>query len=217
MAVCVAYRGRAVPVAWSCYHPEAYPEGGQVAWAVPRGLEVLVEADRGIGCSPGLLLGISALGWYYLVRVQSGVRLVLADGVEVCFGEQVSRGQYWSGWCYAFKKHGWLRCRAIGWLLLTNHWRVHGGWYARRMWEELAFRDWKSGCFQWQSSHVWEPSHAQRLWLGSWVVRRRGWMRGVGIVSRWSVFKRGLRVYHWSLGSGCGERLLLAYRVSLCL
>ena len=238
MAVCVAYRGRAVPVAWSCYHPEAYPEGGQVAWAVPRGLEVLVEADRGIGCSPGLLLGISALGWYYLVRVQSGVRLVLADGVEVCFGEQVSRGQYWSGWCYAFKKHGWLRCRAIGWwranqeegwLLLTNHWRVHGGWYARRMWEELAFRDWKSGCFQWQSSHVWEPPHAQRLWLGlavgyfmmiwlgSWVVRRRGWMRGVGIVSRWSVFKRGLRVYHWSLGSGCGERLLLAYRVSLCL
>ncbi len=30
-AVCLAYHGRALPMAWECYPPNAYPEGGQGA------------------------------------------------------------------------------------------------------------------------------------------------------------------------------------------
>lgn len=88
------------------------------------------------------------------MRVQSSVRLLLAGGEEVEFGQQVRRGARGQAECYAFKQHGWLRCRALGywgedaevaWLLVTNHAQI-GAWsYAQRMWEELAFRDLKSG------------------------------------------------------------------------
>lgn len=30
MVVCLAYAGRAIPLAWECYLPEQYPAGGQV-------------------------------------------------------------------------------------------------------------------------------------------------------------------------------------------
>ena len=34
-----------------------------------------------------------------------------------------------------------------------------------RMWEELTFRDCKSGGWQWQKSRVWNPERANMLWL----------------------------------------------------
>ncbi len=79
MVVSLAYRGRALPLAWWCYRNEAWPMGQvpltttllrQIAPHVPPACPVLVQADRGIGCSPGLLTAIEALGWYFLVRVQ---------------------------------------------------------------------------------------------------------------------------------------------------
>lgn len=127
---------------------------GRIAPALAGVREVVVQADRGIGCSPSLLEGIAARGWYYLMRVQGSVRLLLDDGQEVAFGQQVGRGERWGSGCYAFKKHGWLRCRAIGywrrgaeepWLLVTKHAQIEAWSYAQRMWEELAFRDIKSG------------------------------------------------------------------------
>ena len=33
------------------------------------------------------------------------------------------------------------------------------------MWEELAFKDFKSSGWQWQRSRVWDPEHSNRLWL----------------------------------------------------
>ena len=57
----------------------------QVAPHVPAGRPVLVQADRGIGCSPDLLAAIEALGWFFLVRVQRTVRLQVEEQ-EVEFG-----------------------------------------------------------------------------------------------------------------------------------
>ena len=34
-----------------------------------------------------------------------------------------------------------------------------------RMWEELTFRDCKSGGWQWRKSRVWKPERADMLWL----------------------------------------------------
>ena len=77
MAVSLAARGRAIPLAWWCYPPTQWPMGQvQVSttlrtW-VAAGLAdrrpVVGQADRGIGTSPALLRAIDRLGWYYLVR-----------------------------------------------------------------------------------------------------------------------------------------------------
>jgi Transposase DDE domain len=227
MVISLAYRGRAIPLGWWCYRPTAYPMGQvalittllqRLAPALPARGRILVQADRGIGTSPELLRAIQQRGWYYLVRVQSQVRLRLDDGRTVPFAHLVPRPHTrWAGWVYAFKKAGWCRCWAVGqwraphqeaWLLLTNWPGAHGNWYGLRMWEELAFRDLKSLGWQWQRSRVWDPEHANRLWLvlalayawalslGTQVIRTATLRRELTRGKDWrhSVFHLGLRL-----------------------
>jgi hypothetical protein len=153
-----------------------------------------------------------------LVRVQGTVRLRLAEGRAVPFAHLVPQpGHRWRGEVAAFKKAGWRRCWAVGqwhrphqeaWLLLTNWPQAQGNWCGLRMWEEAAFRDQTSNGWQWQRSHVWDPEHANRLWLvmalayawtrslGTRVLRqgplRRELTRGKGW--RRSVLQLGLRL-----------------------
>src|SRR5206468_281375 len=97
------------------------------------------------------------------------------QGKESAFGEIISGpGQQWSGRVQVFKSAGWVSCWAIAywgkghkepWLLLTNYPPAQASWYGWRMWEELAFRDFKSMGWQWHKSRVWAPEHANRLWL----------------------------------------------------
>ena len=152
MVVSLAYRGKAIPLAWRCYRQEQWPMGqrdliltllGWVAQGSPpgRAVTVIVEADRGIGNSPQLLRAIEDLGWHYLVRVSKGVRLKLAGGVEAPIGSLISQeGDRWEGAVAAFKKAGWMKCRAIlgwgrghrePWLLLTNNWPAEAQWYGK--------------------------------------------------------------------------------------
>jgi hypothetical protein len=184
MAVSLAYHGRAIPLAWWCYHQDHYPMRqlkliktllDWVAPAIPADCTVLVQTDRGLSNSPGLLRMIEQRGWSYLVRVQRALHLRHPDGQEIRFGELIRRpGQQWSGPVRAFKSAGWIDCWALAhwgkghkepWLLLSNYRPAQAGWYGWRMWEELAFRDFKSMGWQWQKSRVWEPEHANRLWL----------------------------------------------------
>ena len=244
MVVSVAYRGKAIPLAWWCYRQDQWPLGqvdliltllGWVAQGVPPGRSVIVEADRGIGNSPKLLGAIEDLGWYYLVRVSKGVRVKLADGVQAPIGSLISQeGDSWEGEVAAFKKAGWIKCRAVlewgwgnrePWLLLTNHSSAGAKWYGKRWWEELAFKDCKSNGWNWQRSHVWDPEHANRLWLAmalayAWIIGLGGRVRdnsqllaeltrGTGI--RNSLFNLGLRYFQrWtSLGRRLPCRLKL--------
>jgi hypothetical protein len=184
MAVSLAYRGRAIPLAWWCYHPEHYPMKsielidtllGWVAPWIPAGCRVLVEADRGLGSSPALARRLRQRGFEYLVRVTKQMRLRLPDQQEVQFGSLVQGpGQHWSGPVQAFGSEHWQSCWAIiywgqghkePWLLLTSWAEVPARGYGWRMWEELAFRDFKSYGWHWDRSRVWEPEHANRLWL----------------------------------------------------
>jgi hypothetical protein len=197
MVVCLAYRGRAIPLAWRCYHQNHWPCGqvqliktllNWIAPAIPPGMDVLVQADRGLGTSPELIRDIQRRGWYYLVRVQNSVRLLLEQKQTRCFGQMVHRpGQQWCGWVHAFKKAAWLRCWAIAywgrghaepWLLLTNWPQAQGHWYGWRMWEELCFRDLKSSGWHWQRSRVYLPEHAERLWLAMAIAYV--WMLSLG-------------------------------------
>lgn len=227
MAVSLAYRGRAIPLAWWCYPNEHWPMGQVklvrtllewVAPAIAPDMTVVVEMDRGLGNSPTLLRAIAGRGWYYLVRVTGRVRLRLSDGREVAFREVVARrGQRWRGAVRAFQTAGWLECWALGvwearyhepWLLLTNWPQAPSDQYGWRMWEELAFRDFKSGGWQWQKSRVTDPAHANRLWLvlalayawvvslGTQVLQRPRWWRELtrGRRAQHSVFALGLRL-----------------------
>ena len=235
MSVCLAYRGRAIPLAWWCYPAHRWPKPQvaligellqRVADVMPPGKTVLVQADRGIGCSPRLLRRIQALGWFYLVRVQGQVRLRLADGRCVAFRQLLPAvGTAWAGAVWAFKKAQWQRCWAVAywkrphqqpWLLLTNWPQAQAPWYAIRMWEELAFRDLKSGGWQWQRSRVWDPAHANRLWLvmalayvwilslGTQVVRDKALRHEFSRGQRWahSVFQLGLRMLRRAISLG---------------
>ena len=184
MAVSLAYRGRAIPLAWWCYPQQQWPMKQVrlittlLAW-VAVGIDdkrpVLVQADRGIGNSPALLRAIEHMGWHYLMRVSKGVRLKIGEEDPVRFESLVRRpGDRWRGHVHAFKKAGWIKCwaevyweegHAEPWLLLTNYPPAHGPWYGMRMWEELAFRDFKSYGWQWQRSRVWKAERANVLWL----------------------------------------------------
>lgn len=187
MALCLAYQGRAIPLCW-----ESYPAGSdrcqlqiittlfrRVQRVLPAGGIVLVEADRGIGCSPELLKAIETLGWYYLVRVQKTVHLRLREGEahkEVPFSALLATAGDALSLCFgkAFKKAGWLSCGILGcfeegrkdaWCLLTNYPKATCQGYALRMWVEAGFRDLKSNGWQWQCSRLRDAAKVGRLWL----------------------------------------------------
>ena len=115
------------------------------------------------------------MGWHYLVRVQRTTRLQLEGGRELSFEEYAQTvGLEANQQVHAFKKAEWMPCWAATywepgheetWMLLTNLPQVHGKSYALRMWQELAFRDFKSGGFQWQKSRLQDPERANLLWL----------------------------------------------------
>ena len=110
-----------------------------------------------------------------LSRAVANVRVRVADGRTLPFARLVPKpGRRWCGWVDAFKKAGWCRCWAVGlwrkpqaepWLLLTNWPGAPGQWYGWRMWEELAFRDFKSTGWQWQRSRRTDPRRVARHWL----------------------------------------------------
>jgi len=183
MVVGLAYRGCCIPLVFWCDRPDAWPMG-QVAlieellcWlaeVVPDGVVPLLLADRGIGTSPDLIRVIGALGWQYLFRVQGQTRFALPDGSSVALRDLVTPGGQWTQAGRAFKKAGWLTTiahvlwdspYAQAWCLLTNCPDITARFYARRYWQEAAFRDLKSDGWQWQASHLFSPDHANLLVL----------------------------------------------------
>jgi hypothetical protein len=227
MMVGLAYAGRCIPLAGRCYQMSNYPAEGQVKLIskllrmVKAGLPALcrpiVPADRGIGTSPGLVRVVKRLGWRYLLRVQNTTKLCSYRGQEYTLGQQVSG---WSGCGYLFKKRGRVRAYAFvhrafphsqSWCLITNDPALCPQDYALRNWQEQGFKDLKSGGWQWQTSQVWQPDHAQRLilvlalayaWmltLGTLVAHAEPALRARitrGKRRLFSCFREGLR-YFW--------------------
>jgi predicted small integral membrane protein len=228
MVVGLAYERRCIGLVWRSYHPTAWP-CGQVALiegllqrvkaVLPAGVEVIVEADRGIGTSPDLIRAVQKLGWDYLFRVQGTVRFYNDDQPECEVRTLTTRGgKSFSASGSAFKDAGWLEVevRVIWsatyddpWCLVSNRADLTGWEYAQRNWQEQSFRDLKSGGWQWNHSHVWLPSHADRLllvlWLayalalslGGWAHQDRALYREAtkGSRCRYSRFRLGLRVW----------------------
>jgi hypothetical protein len=184
-ALCVrlAYRKRALPLAWACYSPDELPEPmpelvrtllDQVGSCLPGGCEVVLLADRGLAW-PVLVDYCHANGWHYVLRLQSSTRVRFPDGSEQAVRDLAPRmGSRWLGEAEAFKKAGWRGANVVAtwqrdmkepWLLLTDRRASlrHCQVYAKRMWVEESFRDDKSSGFGWDRSRVTDPAHASRL------------------------------------------------------
>lgn len=223
MMVGLAYRGRAIPLLWRCYHPQQYPPEGQVELIgemlsrlrrlVPTHIRFTVMADRGIGTSPKLIRYLERIGLDYLFRVQRACRLQLRNGKTIPLKQVAQPGKCWQGQGRVFKKAGWIACYVrvewrLGekepWCLVTHCAHRTSADYAQRAWHEHSFRDLKSFGFNWHLSHVWQPHRLQRLLLilaisYSWILSQAVLYTPCERISpsrqapRESLFRRGLR------------------------
>jgi hypothetical protein len=148
----------------------------QVAACLPGDVSVTLLADRGL-CWPTLIRCCRRLGWHYLMRLQGGTRVRLADGRERTVRQLVPRrSTRFFGAVRIFKKARWLSANVAAvwephaadpWLLVTDHpagYRCCRG-YCKRTWCEESHRDEKSHGLNWQRSRVTDPQHAARLLL----------------------------------------------------
>ncbi len=223
MMVGLAYQGRCIPLTWVCYPPDTPGQVKrierllkQVKGGLPSDGQVVVQADRGIGTAPDLVRAVRRLGWHYLFRVQGQTKLITRDGQDHTLGEQASG---WSGDGLLFKQRGHVRGYALvyhafteeePWCLITDDPALSVLDYALRNWQEQAFRDLKSGGWNWQRSQVWQPDHADVLVLVlalayAWVLSlgtlvahadrtvRARIVRGSGRL--YSIFRQGLRFW----------------------
>ncbi len=220
---------------WRVYRANSaadYPAAGQarliigllnaVRAGLPRGLKVRVLADRGIGTSPLLMRGIMALGWTFLFRVTRLSKLILADGQEVTFYDQVTApGQTYAASGLVFKQRGripahvrvvWGLQAKAPWSLVTNEPALRGFEYAQRMWQEEAFRDLKSYGFDLEHAALDDPNRLAFLlvllvvayaWLLLWGRARElahltaapKQLKDGSLVRRYSLFREGRQAF----------------------
>lgn len=188
MVVALAHRGRCIPLAWRIYianDEAAYPPEGQVQMiltllhavqaGLPVQLPVRVLADRGIGTSPDLMLGVMQMGWHFLFRVTKQSKIILPDRQSLAFYAQVTApGQSYQASGLVFKNRGripahvrvlWGQGAQEPWALVTNEPRLTGWEYAQRFWIEECFRDLKSHGWQVEQASLRCPQRMQRLWI----------------------------------------------------
>lgn len=232
MVVGLAFEGRCIPLVWRVFVANSradYPAEGQSAMiaamlglvkqGLPRGKQVRVLADRGIGTSPALMRAIMALKWTFLFRVTRQSKLVLANGQAVTFYDQVQQaGESYAAAGLVFKKRGripaqvrvlWGQKAKARWALVTNDETLTGWEYAQRMWIEEAFRDLKSHGWQVEDVQWTDPDRMARLWIllvvaYAWMLLLGAAREALGLtaarrnptrVRRWSLFQEGRMAY----------------------
>jgi hypothetical protein len=207
MVVAIAYRKRALPLAWSV-HPWA--KGGvsaveqiallkRVQSFLPPESEVWLAGDSGFQYVP-LLRWLQAQGWHFVIR-QSGNNMVSWPGqpwvrlADIDLAEGKTRV---IGWVRLTHKHDHR------WLWLILHWKegedepwylvsdcrgdrelIHC--YQKRMWIEEMYGDMKGHGFDLETTHLRDSDRIDRLFLGICIAYV--WFISLG---SW-VVKRGLR------------------------
>jgi hypothetical protein len=184
LAISVLYGKCAIPVAW-----RVLPAKEKGAWkeewltmlrllapAVPTSMETIVLCDRGL-YARWLFERIVELGWHPFLRVNTLSTFRPAGQSAYRGMGQICRvGQTWSGQGTAFQKAARLECtlRACWlpgckdpWLILTDYApeEADACWYRLRCWIEQGFKVLKSGGWQWQDTHMTDPSRVERIWL----------------------------------------------------
>jgi hypothetical protein len=199
LAICVVYRGGAIPVAWT-----VLAAGEKHAWrgewlrllrllrpALPRSWTILVLADRGL-YARWLFRRIVRLGWHPFLRINQGSKFRPAGRAQfVWLNELVGEvGSRWRGRGTAFASSEcrldctlvawWGVGHAQAWFVLTDlaPEGCDAQWYGLRGWCEQYFRSSKRGGWQWQQTQMRDPARAARLWLALAVATL--WMLTIG-------------------------------------
>jgi hypothetical protein len=180
--VSLAYWGGALPLVWALWPQNERQAPGtywqqvdrvlaRVAALLPRGLDVVVVADRAYDIPP-FIDRIAAYGWHWLVRCKAKgtVRYRVGDGREAPLSERIARevgtpGRRWKARVQVFKEAGWREASVVAvWAPqaeeplvtlsdLPPRWDVHAA-YDSRFWTEPGFRNDKSQGWQWEDNRV---------------------------------------------------------------
>jgi hypothetical protein len=199
LAICVLYRGCAIPVAWTIL-----PAGKKHAWrrewlrmlrtlrpAIPKTWTVLVLADRGL-YARWLFRRIVRLGWHPFLRINQGCKFRPQGRAQFVWLREVvgEVGLRWRGRGTAFASAECrLACTLVAWWGEghSEPWFVltdlspdgcDAQWYGLRGWCEQSFRCGKRGGWQWQQTQMRDPARASRLWLALAVATL--WMLTLG-------------------------------------
>jgi hypothetical protein len=173
LAICVVYRGCAIPVAWTIL-PAQKKRAWRREWlrmlrllrpAIPAEWTVLVLADRGL-YARWLFRRIVRVGWHPFLRINQGCKFRRHGQAQfVWLRDLVGQiGQRWRGHGTAFASADchldctliawWGDGHAEPWFVLTD--LAPDGcdaqWYALRSWCEQSFKCGKRGGWQWQQT-----------------------------------------------------------------
>ncbi len=183
--VAIAYRKRALPLAWTWVpyvkgHSSAAVQLAvlrRVRGLVPDDVTVILTGDSGFG-SAALLRGVAAWGWQYVLR-QSGKLLIQPAGQTGWqrLDSLVERPgqQAWAPAVHLTRRWAvptqvlayWGQGQDEPWLLATNllDARSTRQAYTRRMWIEEMFGDWKGHGWDLEATHLRHLDRLSRLVL----------------------------------------------------
>jgi hypothetical protein len=183
--VALAQHGRTLPIAWEWV---SYAKGvvatatqlalfKRVQGLLPDAAQVMLVGDAGFS-SVKVLQQLEAWGWHYVLRQKGSSRLQRAgaiaderlDGLVTGPGQQVwlPDVKFTAQWQHPTNVLAvWQTGYAHPWLLTTNlpsAYRARQA-YARRMWIEEMFGDWKDHGWDLESTHLRHPDRLSRLLL----------------------------------------------------
>lgn len=180
LMVALAYRRRAVPIAWTWInsakgHSSAIKQLALLAYVhrlLPEGAAVLLVGDSEFGAVP-VLRQLDAWGWWYVLRQKANNLVRLRGQCDwTSFGSLIDKPErsIWLGPGLLTAEHAypvnllahWKKGEDAPWLLATNlpsqQAALHA--YKRRMWIDEMFGDFKRHGFDLESTHL---RHFQRL------------------------------------------------------
>lgn len=185
VSVNIWYRGRSIPLIWTIW-PGNVPLEGDGFWVrigdmlseaqklLPPAVPVTILADRAFG-TPTFTDLVTALGWHWVVRVQSQTVCRDRCGRERPVGSLVRvKGQRRKLAGLVFKKAGWRNASVVVYwghrhkssLCLVSdlppRWDLIAV-YRRRFPIECTFRDLKSYGWQWEQGQVRSQTHVEHL------------------------------------------------------
>jgi hypothetical protein len=185
VTVALAYKRRALPIAWNwvAYAKGVVDTATQLALfkrahgLLPAGAQVTLVGDAGFS-SVKVLEQLEAWGWQYVLRQKGSSQVQLAGETGWCRIDRLVTGAGQAVWLpqvhfTALWQHRtnvlaiWQWGYAKPWLLTTNLAAAPLAQraYARRMWIEEMFGDWKDHGWDIESTHLHHPDRLSRLVL----------------------------------------------------
>jgi hypothetical protein len=198
LMVAIAFRGRAIPIAWTWIkgakgHSSGYKQCALIAYVhqlVPADTPVSIVGDSEFGVVP-VIRQLEAWNWQYVLRQKANHRVKLSEqsewqhlgnliqnsGQSLWFDRGVLTLKY--AYCTNLLLH-WQAGEREPWLLATNcvsHSAALRA-YRRRMWIEEMFGDLKGHGFDLESTHLHHFLRISRLTLA--VVLLYVWLISTG-------------------------------------